>query len=163
MSQRFFAVVARERGLEREQFVERNAKGIDVGAVIDRDPLGESLFRAHVAQRADEVSGHRHAGVAGVAGKAEVGDPELTALVEHQVRWLDVAVHNAHLVCMIKRFSGLDANLRNTTITLLGGNSVHRTERRLQNRRGILRIRKSELGTRKWESGRCIQVLGAAF
>ena len=64
LSQQFLAVVAGEGGLEGEQLVERDAEGVDVAAVVDDDALGEGLLGAHVAERAEEVAGHRHAGVA---------------------------------------------------------------------------------------------------
>ena len=39
--------------------------------------LASGLLGAHVAERAEEVAGHGHAGVGLEAGEAEVGDPEL--------------------------------------------------------------------------------------
>ena len=63
LSQQLLAVVAGEGGLEGEQLVERDAERIDVAAVVDDHALGEGLLGAHVAQRAEDVAGHRHAGV----------------------------------------------------------------------------------------------------
>ena len=113
LAQQLLAVVAREGGLEREQLVERDAERVDVAAVVDDDALGERLLGAHVAERAQEVAGHRHAGVGFDAREAEVGDPELAALpsIYEQVGRLDVAVEDAVLVGVVEGFGGLDAEL----------------------------------------------------
>ena len=109
MAQQFLAVRGGEGGLEREQLVERGAEGVDVAAVVDDHALGERLLGAHVAERAEQVAGHRHAGVLFDAGQAEVGDPELAGVVDQEVGRLDVAVEDAVLVGVVEGFGGLDA------------------------------------------------------
>ena len=42
-------------------------------------------------------------------GQAEVGDPQLTAVVDQQVRRLDVAVDHAQMMCVLEGLGGLDA------------------------------------------------------
>ena len=61
----------------------------------DTAGLAEGLLGAHVAERAQQVAGHGQAGVVLELGQAEVGDPEVAAVVEQQVGRLDVAVDDA--------------------------------------------------------------------
>jgi hypothetical protein len=104
-------VVAVVRGLQRQQLVERHAERIDVGAVVHGHPLGQGLLRTHVADRADQVAGHGHAGVTLHAGQAEVGDPQLAAPVDEQVGRLDVAMDDALVVGVLQRPGGLQAEV----------------------------------------------------
>ena len=55
-------VGASKRGLQRQQFVQRGPERIDVGAVVEHDARAERLLRAHVAERAEQVAGHRQVG-----------------------------------------------------------------------------------------------------
>jgi hypothetical protein len=52
------------------------AERINIAAVVDDHALGERLLGAHVAQGAQDVASHGHAGVLFHARQAEVGDPE---------------------------------------------------------------------------------------
>ena len=80
LPQQLVAIFTRERRAERQELVQRRSERVNVRAVIDNDAFGERLFRAHVAERTDQVAGQGQAtaGVtAGVrnAGQAEIGDP----------------------------------------------------------------------------------------
>jgi hypothetical protein len=77
-----------ERRPERDQLVEGQAQGVDVGAAVGlaAEPLG-----GHVAERAQDVAGLGQAIVARL-GQPEVSDPDDSLGVEQQVRRLDVAV-----------------------------------------------------------------------
>ena len=95
--------------LQGQQLIKRRAQGIDVGAAVDHGPLPGRLLGAHVAQRAGQVAGERQAGVPLDVGHAEVGDPQIAALVQKQVGRLDVAVNDPLVVCVAERLGGLDA------------------------------------------------------
>ena len=144
LAQELVAVVAGEGGLEREQLVERDAEGVDVAAVVDDDALGEGLLGAHVAERAEEVAGHRHAGVLFDAGQAEVGDPEFAGVVDQQVGRLDVAVEDAVLVGVVEGFGGLDAEVGDGAEVVAGGEG-------------------GELGARSMECGRALAIAAVSI
>ena len=108
-AQQDFPVGVREDGLPRQEFVERNSQRIDVGPIIRLGPITRRLFGAHVAERAQDIARHREAGIGMRGGQAEVGDPEMAVRIHQQVRRLDVAVHDAHLVCVVESFGRLDA------------------------------------------------------
>ena len=95
LPQQFAAVGRVERGLERQQLVERGAQRIDVGAMVEHHARAERLLGAHVAERAQQVAGHRQVRPGFDAGQAEVGEPQAAALVDQQIRGLDVAMHDA--------------------------------------------------------------------
>src|SRR5262249_6016370 len=97
----------RERGLAREQLVERDAEAIDVAASVRlaSEPLGR-----HVLERADEVPGMREVGLLDQLRDAEIGDPDLPAIVEQEVRWLDVAMQHALRMRVCQRLSDLNAD-----------------------------------------------------
>lgn len=77
--------------------------------MVDQDALGQGLFRAHVAQRAEKIARQGQAGVVLHAGQAEVGDPDVPPRVEEQVRRFDVAVDHPHLVRVLQRLGDLHA------------------------------------------------------
>ena len=77
-----------ERRAEREQLVERQPQGVDVGPGV---PLAPEPLGGHVAERAQDVAGLGQPVVLPL-GQAEVGDPDHPLGVEQQVRRLDVAV-----------------------------------------------------------------------
>ncbi len=91
-------VLAVERPAQRQQLVEDDAERPDVGAVVDLAPLGERLLGAHVVRRARDLAGDRQAALVERLGEAEVEQPHLAAVVDHQVARLQVAVHDAGLV-----------------------------------------------------------------
>ena len=79
--------------------------------MVQHAALAVGLLRAHVAERAEDVAGHGEVGPVWVIGQPEVGDPEVPAGIDHQVRRLDVAVDDAHLVGMFQGLGRLDAPL----------------------------------------------------
>ena len=87
-----------ERRAAGAHHVEHAAEAEEIGAVVERFAL--RLLGGHVHRRAGDDAGLRDAGVVGGAGQAEIGD--LDALfrpgVEQDVRRLDVAVDEVHLV-----------------------------------------------------------------
>ena len=89
------SIGARERRRQREQFVERQTKRINVGAVIDQHRFAQGLLGAHVAERADHVAGGRQVGPHLGAGQAEIRDPEVAGRVEQEVARLDVSMHDS--------------------------------------------------------------------
>jgi hypothetical protein len=65
----------------REQFVQRPALAMHVGAGVDWPVAGHRLLRAHVQQRAQQVAGYRESAVLAHPRQAEVGHPQLAMLV----------------------------------------------------------------------------------
>lgn len=59
LPQQLFAVQAREGVFQREQLVQRHAERVNIRAMVHQKPLGQCLFRAHIAKRTYEVAGHR--------------------------------------------------------------------------------------------------------
>jgi hypothetical protein len=78
--------------MESQELVEGDTQRVDVGSLVDDDPAAQRLFGTHIAQGSHQVPGHGQAGVLAEAGQAEVGDPEVSAPVEHQVGRLDIAM-----------------------------------------------------------------------
>ena len=67
-------------------------------------------LRRHVSHRAHDVAGVGH--VVGVDGlcQAEVGDPDVAASIQEQVRRLDVAMEDSLCVRMGQSIGNLDAD-----------------------------------------------------
>ena len=101
-------VVARlERQPAGQQVVHHHAQRIDVGAVIERVLL--HLLRRHVGRRADRRDLGRVA--AGDQRGAEVGDFHVGLAGVQDVRRLQVAVGDSHLVREIERAGALEDHL----------------------------------------------------
>ena len=100
-------IVALERWPECQQFVQCDSQRIDVRAMVQHLAVPLSLFRAHVAQRAQQIAGHGEIGPGPGLGQPEVGDQQMPLGVDEQVRRLDVSVDHAHLVGMLEGFSRL--------------------------------------------------------
>ena len=75
--------------------------------MIDNRPLPGRLFGTHVADRADQVARLGQAGRVMEVGQAEVGDPDVAAEVDQEVRRLDVAMHDALLMRIFEGFRRL--------------------------------------------------------
>ena len=76
-----------------EEFVEHDAKAVDVGAMIEAAEVTGGLFGRHVGGGAEDLAVERD-GELGVvaAGEAEVGDVRLAGVVEQNVARLEVAM-----------------------------------------------------------------------
>jgi hypothetical protein len=96
---------------QRHEFVERDAQGVNVAAMIDHAPLAERLLGAHVPQSAHHLAGRRKCGIRFDPGEAEIGDPQHAAGIEHQVRGLDIAMDHAARVRIVQRLRALEHQL----------------------------------------------------
>ncbi len=97
-----------QRMLPGEQFEREHAQRPHVGARVDR--IAARLLGAHVQRRADDRPGHREPGVLQrdgvcclargplVGRKAPVDDDDLAEAADHDVRRLEVPVHDATFV-----------------------------------------------------------------
>ena len=92
-----------------EQFVEGGAERIDVAGFIENPAFSERLLGAHVAKRAQHVSGQGELGFARNAGHAEIRHPEASDLIDEQVGRFDIAVQNSVLVGVLERVGSLDS------------------------------------------------------
>ena len=81
--------------LAGEQFIERHAQRIDVGARINR--IAATLFWRAIGRRTDRGAGHGQIVLAGDLADAEVGDLDHALGGDHKVSRLDVAMHNVVL------------------------------------------------------------------
>ncbi len=94
------------RALDGE--VEERAGAPDVGGRTDGLP--ERLLRRHVRRRAEHHPRLGDPGVVAQGGDAEVGQLHAAARQHHDVARLDVAVHDADLVCGVERAEQLCAH-----------------------------------------------------
>src|SRR5690606_22253207 len=91
-------VVALERPLAGERFVERNAEAVDIAALGDVFAAAFNLLGAHEGRRAEaDACGSQNLSRL-VERQAEVNDLYLRVLRDHYVAWLDVAVDYSVLV-----------------------------------------------------------------
>ena len=94
--------VASERRPAGEQFVHEAAGRVQVGPRVD--PFAACLLRRQVLCGTDDLRGlgHRGLGVAHRARDAEVHHLDVTIAGHHDVAGLDVPVHDAGLVAVLK-------------------------------------------------------------
>ena len=87
------------------QFVTHRAQRVHVAARIDFVRLPRKLLRTHVRQGAHHLPGLGHvaAGIALQAGNAEIEDLRLAVLVHQHVGRLQVAMHDAAQVGVVRR------------------------------------------------------------
>ncbi len=111
LPQHFLAITAGVGPLQRQQLIKRHTQRIDVGARVDDDALGQGLFRAHVADGAQQIPRHGQSGVGPQSGQAEVGDPQPAAGVNQQVGRFDVPVDHPQLVRVLQGLGRLHAQL----------------------------------------------------
>ena len=82
--------------------------------MIQEAGLALCLLGTHVPQGAEQVARARQIEVGLAAGQAKIGDPEITGVVDEQVRGLDVPVDDALLVGMLEGDGCLPAELGGT-------------------------------------------------
>ena len=98
-------VVSRIRHLAREQLVEHDAEGVDVGSLVDL--LALRLLGGDVVARPEDGARLRHALNVDGTRDAEVRDLGLALLGEEHVLRLDVSVHEPALVREVQRAGDL--------------------------------------------------------
>ncbi len=97
----------RRRPFERrpagEHLVEDRSQGIDVGRGAHVLGLPSGLLGRDVAGRAQDLSGFGGSVLLQVFGQAEIRDLESTVPGEKDIRWLEVAMHDASLMRSVYR------------------------------------------------------------
>src|SRR5882724_4177007 len=91
-------IAARVGRYAGEHFIQNDAQAIDVGPFVHL--LTQNLLRRHVLRRSDDIAGLGQLGVSLALRRrdAEVHDLEQTVVVDQDVRWFQIAVHDAGLV-----------------------------------------------------------------
>ena len=95
--------VAAERQLPGQHLVEDDPQAVDVATAIDLVGLAPRLLGAHVGRRAQHLAVERHRDLARFTlGQPEVHQVRPARLVEHDVRGLDVAMHDPLFVRVLQ-------------------------------------------------------------
>ena len=106
-------VVGEGRSLERrpprQHHEQRDAQRIQVGSTVER--LAAQLLGGHIGGRADQAAGTRQRRQLDVFGDAEVHDLQPPTRRDHQIRGLDVAVHDAARPRRVESFEHLAAHV----------------------------------------------------
>ena len=63
-----------KRGVQRQQFVERYAQRVDVGAMVDQSRVSQRLFRTYVSQGTDDGTGVRQGRRGLTTSQSEIAD-----------------------------------------------------------------------------------------
>jgi hypothetical protein len=103
--------VAAEWKLACEELEENDAERVDIAATIGRVGFTLSLLGRHVGRRAHDLAVQCDGHFADfAAGKAEVHEVGLALTVDHDVRWLKVAMDDALLVGVMQRVGDFGAH-----------------------------------------------------
>ena len=96
-------VLAFKWTLARQQLINNHSQRIHVGAAVHIH-LAASLLGRHITRRPDHVAGSGQI-LGGIAhpGDAKVGDKGVAFLVDHDVRGLEIPVHDPLAVGIIER------------------------------------------------------------
>ena len=107
-SPQLVAIAAGKGRLQRQEFVERHAEPVNVRSRVGGAVTAAKLLRAHVTQRADQVTGVSQVElVLGQSRQSKVGHPEAAPAIDQQIRRLDVAMDDSDLMCVIERICRL--------------------------------------------------------
>ena len=111
---------AGERDVAGHQFIEDQAVGIEVGAIVGG--LAFHLLRRHVTRRAEEGAGTRHADRAFFEGfrEAKIADENLVVFVNQEVLRLQVAMDDAFGMRGCERLRDLPREIQNAVHRHLG-------------------------------------------
>src|SRR5207249_355683 len=98
-------------GTKREELIKRQAQAEDIASGIR---LPRQALRSDVAQRADQVSCVRE--IFGAVGlcQPKVRHPDDAAVIEQQVRWLDITMKHSLAMGIAQGFRNLQAKSRHT-------------------------------------------------
>ena len=105
---------------QRQELVQRRPERIHIRALIDQDPLRAGLFGAHVTQCAEQVSALGNSGPGMKLRQAEIGKPNVAAVIDEQIGWLHVPVDDAHRVGVFQRFRSLNTDSRHGAEKIAG-------------------------------------------
>ena len=125
-------VGAVEQRPQREQFPERGAQAVDIGATIHASGR-QDLLRTGVAERADELPRPRHASLrlVGQLRQAQIHQHRMAPVGrEHDVARLDVAVYAAGFVQGVGRLGDLPHNLHHLRHVITAAHGQRRSVRR---------------------------------
>src|SRR5205814_10040856 len=89
-----------DRPPAREHLVEDDSKRIQVGS--DRSTGAGQLLRSHIRRRAALGAFVK---LTCYAGEPEICDPDLPLRINHDVRWLQIAMQNAFVVRSLQPFT----------------------------------------------------------
>ena len=84
--------------------IQHSAERIDIGARADFAAAIGHLLRRQVLRRTEQLACGGQVQLGGQAlGQAEIRDARLVEFIQENVRWLEVAVKNTALVCVVNR------------------------------------------------------------
>src|SRR5580704_1914840 len=110
-----------ERGTARQQFVEDRPKRINIHGWADRTGLASRLFRSHVARRSQWDTALRGPSFFFEAScESKVGDFWDPLPCEQDVRWFQISMNDAMLMCHLNRFGERRRQSRRLTDRLRG-------------------------------------------